>query len=1107
MSAPAEEATPQILAASCIHELIERQVARKPEAPAIILEDGLLTYGEFNRRANRLAHYLRRHDAGLEVLVGVCLDVSLEAAVAALAILKAGAAYVSLPPTDPERRLSEKIRDARIRLVVSTKELSHSILPYATDLVCLDEEGARIDRESTENVLSGVCPDNAAYVRYTSGSTGKPKGVVNIHRCLTNRLMSGTHPDIQGSDVCAARRLGGSRFFSALALGARVVIMDGERFRDLNEFAQTIERNRITSIYVVPSVLRELLRPEFMGTPWMESLRAVTVGGEPLTPEIIDRFRQVAPQAMLINTYGSTEIGTTATLRVVSKSPDASWRSIGQPAGNTDVRILNRHMTLLAPEEVGEICVAAPYLARGYIGQPDLTAKHFVPDPLGSRPGARLYRTGDMGRYSQHGDIEFVGRVDSQVKIRGFRVELGEVEAIVKDHPSVSECVVTTRDLSKDTQLIAYVVCKGGTRPTVSELRDHLYRYLPGHMVPSGFLFVNALPQTAGGTVDRHQMLAFDSLPGELENEYVPPRNETEATLAAIWADVLGLDRIGVEDDFFMLGGESLLAMRIVGRVRERFSTMVTMAEFLESSTIAVLARLMLTRVGQIGAFGPATTSVTGIFEPIQRISRDGPLPVSHQQKSQLVPELYRPDAQGPQGRQPRLAICVSILGELHHHLMEESLNQVVHRHEILRTSYQPTISVGPLQVHGWTAVRNLLRGEANSVDWALSFIQDICPASPVALPLINLERISGGDLPTELEKVTREIDADDFDYGSPPFVRAGLIKTGQTRHFLFATMPHVATDRVSMDVFVREVLSLYEAAKNGYACPVPPLRIQYVDFAEWQQQRIAEVYQTSSSGITCAGCGTLETASVTFTRYSPGKLAGLIHKQVGRETVVIRSLWYQRLRVAAQALRVTVPMLLFAAFAIVLHFSSRKQVIGIMTTQANRGHRDLDELIGFVAAGELICVDFSGDIAVKDLLLHIRDQFSRAADGGGIWGGARSVTQEVASTLFPHNTFLFEVINESESIASRLGLTDLSVNRFPILRNPGPATFGFTLLVEYRRDDALAVRSLYCTDCFYKESVCELLEVLVTLAKAISAPDQTGLLVRDLETHYLCRR
>ncbi len=577
-----------------VPEIFAAQVRKTPQAPALIEGGQRLTFQELNRQANQLARYLRACGAGPEVLVGFCLENSIRAVVAAMAILKAGAAYVPLDYEHPTQRLQEIVNDSGLSIVVTASALRDRVPGGNILLVDLDEAAARIAKEAGEDFHSGCTPDSAAYIVYTSGSTGRPNGAIGIHRSITNGLRETLFDPARTDEVCC---LNGSMsvaflilgLFLPLLSGVPLVILSSTQYKDPMLLADVIHGEKITNLVLPTPALRQLLSMGLRATSRLQSLRIVMVGGALVTPDLVSLFAETLPKTRLNKGYGSSEIGGIAT-----KGPADRGRSVGRPIANTGIYILDREMNPVPVRVAGEVYVAARHMARGYLNRPELTAARFLRNPFASRvsDSERLYRTGDLARYLPEGEIEFLGRVDDQVKIRGFRVQLGEIEGVLSGHEAVREATVTVREVDRQEQLVAYIVASGA-QPGIRELREYISVRLPAHMIPSAFVFLDLFPMTQSGKVDRAALPPPEGRPA-LENEYAEPRNPVEEFLLAVWSNLLGVERIGIYDDFMELGGDSLFAAQVAARIWDRFDLELPLESLFEHPTVAQLAEKII---------------------------------------------------------------------------------------------------------------------------------------------------------------------------------------------------------------------------------------------------------------------------------------------------------------------------------------------------------------------------------------------------------------------------------------------------------------------------------------------------------------------------------
>jgi amino acid adenylation domain-containing protein len=581
----------------CLHQLIEAQVERTPEAVAVAFEGQRLTYRELDARANQLARYLQKRGVTAESLVGICVERSLEMVIGLLGILKAGGAYVPMDPSYPKARLAFMLEDSGVSVLLTQSHLVHTLASERAEIVCLDTDWSRIAGEYTDKPEQRAQPENLVYMIYTSGSTGQPKGAMNTHRGIVNRLLwmqdeyRFTSIDVVLQKTPFSFDVSVWEFFCPLLAGARLVIARPGGHQDPTYLTDVIARERITIMHFVPSMLRMFL--EAYGLDRCGSLRDVICSGEALPPELVKLFYERFA-ANLHNLYGPTEAGVDVTYWPCPRQSDLSVVPIGRPVANTQCYILDPQLQLVPIGVPGELHLGGIQVGRGYHNRPELTAGKFIPDPFGKKAGGRLYKTGDLCRYLPDGNIEYLGRIDHQVKIRGFRIELGEIEAALNKHPGIRDAVVIVReDLPGDPRLVAYLVARDGAAPTADDLSRELRSSLPDHMVPSAFVLLDYFPLSPNGKVDRKALPAPQEIGVRAGREYVAPRTETEAVVAEVFGEVLRLERVGVNDDFFQLGGHSLLATRVVSRLRDRLKVEVAMRWLFQVPTPAKLGEYL----------------------------------------------------------------------------------------------------------------------------------------------------------------------------------------------------------------------------------------------------------------------------------------------------------------------------------------------------------------------------------------------------------------------------------------------------------------------------------------------------------------------------------
>jgi amino acid adenylation domain-containing protein len=586
----------------CIHQLFETQVKHNPNAIAVIFDDNSLTYQELNSRSNQLAHYLQKQGVSSDVLVGLCVDRSVEMLVGMLAILKAGGAYLPLDPNYPQERLNFMLEDAQALVLLTQQHLVERLGTQKLKIIGIDTDWNRVTQESAENPISRVTSDNLAYVIYTSGSTGKPKGVAIPHKAVNRLLCNTNYIKLDSADKIA--QVSNTSFdaatfeiWGALLHGAQLVGINRDVLLSSHDFALQLQQQGITVLFLTTALFHQIVRdvPQAFA-----SLRYVLFGGEAVDPRWVRKVLKKGAPQQLIHVYGPTE-GTTFSsfYQVQDVSEEATSIPIGRPIKNTQIYLLDEQLQPVPIGIPGELYISGDGLARGYLNRPELTSQRFIPNPfvgaslMGVQPGKRLYKTGDLARYRADGNIEFLGRIDNQVKIRGFRIELGEIESVLNQHPAVREAVVMVQqDVPDDKHLVAYIVFNEQVNnPKSSELRQFLNEKLPQYMVPSAYVVLDALPLTPNGKVNRRLLPEVDTFNLDTEQNYVAPGTGIEEELAKIWRQILGKQQVGIYDNFFELGGHSLLATQLTSRIRDTFQVELSVRILFEAPTVASLAK------------------------------------------------------------------------------------------------------------------------------------------------------------------------------------------------------------------------------------------------------------------------------------------------------------------------------------------------------------------------------------------------------------------------------------------------------------------------------------------------------------------------------------
>ncbi len=581
---------------ACIHELFQKQVDAAPEAIALVSENQQLTYRELNRRANKLANYLRSLGVGPDCLVGLCMERSIEMMVGILGILKAGGAYVPLDPRYPKDRLAFMLNDARATVLLTQQRLLSALPESYVRIVCLDVEPPELKKASEENVINIMTPDHLAYVMYTSGSTGLPKGVCVPHRGVVRLVKNTNYLTFSPSDVFlqfAPVAFDASTFeiWGPLLNGARLVVFS-DQLSSFDDLKNVLEHEGVTTLWLTAGLFHQIVEDNIHA---LKPLKRLLAGGDVLSPTHVRKTMEALTDCQVINGYGPTESTTFSSCYTIPRSRQIKDTiPIGKPISNTQIYILDRHMNPVPIGIPGELYVGGDGLARGYLNAPDLTAQKFIVHSFAKEAGGRLYKTGDQGRWLQDGNIEFLGRIDHQVKIRGFRVEPGEIEAVLGKHPGIRENLIISREDSfGNKRLVAYFVPRMQPGPSTADLRNFLSDQVPEYMMPSTFVSMESFPLTPNGKVDRRALPSPEQRVPELQESYVAPRNEMETQLARMWSEILGIQRIGVQDNFFELGGHSLLAVRLITQIKKRLNQYLPLTALFKAPTIEQLVRLL----------------------------------------------------------------------------------------------------------------------------------------------------------------------------------------------------------------------------------------------------------------------------------------------------------------------------------------------------------------------------------------------------------------------------------------------------------------------------------------------------------------------------------
>lgn len=937
-----------------IHELFHQAAMRFPDNIAIASAEQEITYRDLEATANNLANFLVTSGLNKGSVVAILSQDSLAAARAILAVLKAGGAFVPLDPELPEKRLEAIVGEVSPEWFLVDSKFFARICTIAKDagihaqVVCLDEECPQ-EKPDGISVPDGLKefwnpskpevnwqPDDMCYLYFTSGSTGRPKGIAGRLKGIDHfiRWEINTLNVNMGTRVSLLLPLtfdGSLRdLFVPLCAGGTVCMPPGrDTILNARKLALWLDEQRIEIIHCVPSVFRSLINENL--TPQMfSSLRAILLAGEPLLPSDVGRWMEIfGERVQLINLYGTSE--TTMAKFIYFVTPDDKNRPsipVGKPMPGARALVLDEKGMPCPPGVVGEIFIRTPYRSLGYYRQPELTKEVFLPNPFNNDPDDIVYKTGDLGRVLEDGNYEYLGRTDQQVKIRGVRVELGEIENLLRKHKAVRDvAIVDQQDRNQTKYLCAYVVLD--EEKEASGLREYLAAYLPVHMLPSVFIAMKKLPRSLNGKVDRKALPTPAETQAEAGKDYVAPRTPVEEMLAGIWMQVLGVSRVGIFDNFFQLGGHSLLATQIISRVRVVFDVELPLPILFEKPTVSGLAE-------SIENYLKTGTQASGT--PIVRIPRNGHLSLSFaQQRLWILNQLER---ESPHYNMPA---AVRLNGTLNVQALEQTISEVIRRHEALRTAF-PAVDNRPVQV--------------------------VLPFTSIKLLILDLSHLAEEEREAEARRLVGIEFRRPFDLNSGPLVRATLLKVREQEHMALFTMHHIVCDGWSMSIIMREVAELYRAFVQGEQSSIPDLEFQYADYADWERQQMqGEVLDAHTAYWKRQLANLAELQLPTdFPRSStPSYKGGHIAVSLTRNLV-------EGLKELSRSQGSTLYMALAVAFKVVLQWYSKQDDIVIGTDVANRNRSETEGLIGFFVNQLVLRTDLSGNPGFRDLLQRERE-------------------------------------------------------------------------------------------------------------------------------------
>ncbi|KZE44088.1 hypothetical protein AV540_01955 [Brevibacillus parabrevis] len=907
----------------CVHQAFEKQVEKTPDAVALVYKDVELTYAELNERANQLAHRLLAEGVKPDELVGICVERSPEMIVAFLGVMKAGAAYVPLDPAHPQERIAYMIEDSQASVLLTQASLTDRLPASSRQVICLDSD--ELANEPVTNVETSVDERNLAYVIYTSGSTGLPKGVMIEHRSVINLA----YDLIRHFRIDATSRVlqfisfsfdvSVSEIVMSLLAGATLVIEDRESLLPGPELVRVLQEQRITTFAMVSSVLAALPEAD------LPDLRTIIVGGEAPSRELVARY---ATGRQFINCYGPTETTVTATLKHCQD--DGKNPPIGRPIANTTVYVLDAHLQPVPIGVPGELYIGGKGVARGYWNRPELTAERFIANPFG-QAGERLYRTGDLVRYLENGELEFLGRIDDQVKIRGYRIELGEIENALRQHPAVQNVVVIARqEGAGDKRLAAYLVAATGQQPDEAELVRYLKSTLPEYMVPAGYVWLEKIPLTVNGKVDRRALPAPDYGHAETGKAYAAPRKPIEEMVANIWAQVLSVERVGVYDDFFELGGHSLLATQAVSRLKEAFGINVPLRTLFEHPDVAGMSE-------KLAGLLEEQSGVTST--PLVPVRRDRQLPLSFAQQ-----RLWFLDRLMPDSALYNIPSAVRIQGQLNIRAWERSLQTIIERHESLRTTFTDIGGEAVQVIH-------------ETMEWRLAEI--------------DLRDLPDEEREAAVQRLEKAEASQPFNLRTGPLLRATLIQTGEEEFVFLLNMHHIVSDGWSMSIFMGELATIYEALSKGDTPQLAEMPLQYADFAAWQREWLQGEVLEQQLAYWREKLGAAE-PMLALPTDRPRPAVQTHHGAL--YTTAFPLALTEKLHALSRQEGATLFMTLLAAFQTLLYRYSGQDDIIVGSPVAGRNKQESESMIGFFINTLAMRTDMSGAPTFRELLARVRD-------------------------------------------------------------------------------------------------------------------------------------
>jgi amino acid adenylation domain-containing protein/non-ribosomal peptide synthase protein (TIGR01720 family) len=1026
-----------------IHQLFEIQAKRTPEKIAVVDGEGSLTYRDLDERANGLAHRLRSHGVGPDVLVAVLLDKSAEMIIALLGILKAGGAYLPLNAEFPEERLRFILADSRARHLVTSERLSSDIAGLVANVVYVDRNHEEAEKEGRPGNAS---PGNIAYCIYTSGSTGKPKGVLVEHRNVVRLLLNDKLQfDFSESDVWTMFHSYSFDFsvwemYGALLYGGKLVLVSEDQMKDPLLFLDLIRDQEVTVLNQTPSAFNNLASEALKHPETNLALRYVIFGGEELHPIQLKEWRTIYPNVRLVNMYGITETTVHVTLKEIAQHEiEANVSNIGVPIPTTSTYIFDSKLRLLPVGVPGEVCVGGLGVSRGYLDRDELTGQKFIPNPY--KPEERIYRSGDLAKLLPNGEMVYLGRIDDQVQIRGFRVEPGEVSSHLLEHPSVAKAEIVVRRSQADTvELVAYV--EPSSEVDAADLRRHLAQILPYYMVPSAFVILKTLPMTPNGKVDRK---ALPPPNAGRETDISESRlNMIQEVVAGIWAEVLEIERVTPTDNFLELGGHSLMATRVFSRIREAFQVELPLKTLFEAPVLTELASVIEKAM---------RTDSEAIEPPLVPVSRDRELPTTFGQHG-----LWLINRMEPLSHLYNLPFALRLKGSLDSAALEHSLATLVERHETLRTTFKSH------------------NGQPRQV---------ISPAVNTKVLKRDLRDLSETEREAEAHRLAVEEAQKPFDLEHGPLMRTVLLQLDDEDYTLLFNMHHIITDGWSFEVLAREVGILYESYSRGLSPTLPELPIQYADYAVWQRESLRGERLDNRLGYWRRQLDGMQTLRLPSQRPQARTTLG------ASKNVHLSSSLAASLATLSRREGVTLFITLLTAFKVLLYRYSGQEDIVVGSPMTDRGRREVEGLIGYFVNMVPLRTELSGNPTFRELLSRVRQTTLGAYAHKDV--PLQKLLKELGVEREAGRAIPFPAVFVLQNAPmSPLKLPDVTISAVDIFKQTTPADL---YLAATETSDGILAGFKYSVDLFGDKMIAELLANFTGVLETVVAQPECRLL------------